>query len=168
MKLKLEHWIEKQIAFSVLVCIFIGSLFGCGKRVVNNTPLPSGINSQLYREWRSPREGNANPERLTNPLWKWLIDSKVSAFQANARLGDVAHSQGPGWCFSRFGQSTTDLPDGNKSHRPCLKKSLEARNRNFRKDLDANQTSMRLSNFINHPSNSNCWRQWTTSMEFGD
>jgi hypothetical protein len=71
------------------------------------------VTPELFREWRSPRRGQANPERMNNPVWEWLVYSKCTAFQATKRMaGPSAFHAGPGWCFDRFGQSTTQLPDG--------------------------------------------------------
>jgi hypothetical protein len=71
------------------------------------------VNREMFLEWRSPRFGRANPERMTNPVWEWLVRSKLSAYEVNkAYNGPSALAAGPGWCFSRFGQSTTPLADG--------------------------------------------------------
>lgn len=75
-------------------------------------PDPS-ITPQMFAEWRKPRLGRTNPEQLNNPVWEWLIRSRVSAYRANEYFkGPPAFEVGPGWCFDRFGQSTTVLPDG--------------------------------------------------------
>jgi hypothetical protein len=71
-------------------------------------PTPS-----LFAEWRAPRFGSANPERLENPVWEWLIHSEHSAYAASQHFGLAANEcREPGWSFARFGQSTTTLPDG--------------------------------------------------------
>jgi hypothetical protein len=76
-------------------------------------PLDPRVTPAIFREWRSPRFGAANPERMNNPVWEWLIKSKLSAWQANQRLeGPSAFESGPCWCFDRFGQSATPLADG--------------------------------------------------------
>jgi hypothetical protein len=73
------------------------------------------ITPELFQEWRSPRRGKSNPERQNNPVWEWLVKSRLNAFQANERMrGPSAMEAGPGWCFDRFGQSCTLLPDGRK------------------------------------------------------
>jgi hypothetical protein len=78
---------------------------------------PAHVTPELFRKWRSPIRGSANPERMTNPVWSWLIESRVSAYQANELFsGDSATTAGPGWCFDRFGQSATQLPDGRTVH----------------------------------------------------
>jgi hypothetical protein len=78
-----------------------------------DTAAPAHITADLFRRWRSPTRGAANPHALTNPVWKWLIESRLNAYQANQLFsGESAVTAGPGWCFERFGQSTTQLPDG--------------------------------------------------------
>jgi mRNA-degrading endonuclease RelE of RelBE toxin-antitoxin system len=50
---------------------------------------------------------------MTNPVWDWLVRSKLNAYQANQRFnGPSAINAGPCWCFDRFGQSKTQLVDG--------------------------------------------------------
>lgn len=50
---------------------------------------------------------------MNNPVWEWLIRSRLNAYQANERFnGPSASDAGPAWCFDRFGQSSTQLPDG--------------------------------------------------------
>jgi hypothetical protein len=79
----------------------------------HETPLDPAVTPELFREWRSPRFGQANPERMNNPVWEWLIRSKLNAYTATKRLsGPSASDAAPGWCFDRFGQSSTCLQDG--------------------------------------------------------
>ncbi len=50
---------------------------------------------------------------MNNPLWEWLIESGLDAYSANeACNGPSSIDAGPMWCFQRYGQSTTQLPDG--------------------------------------------------------
>lgn len=79
----------------------------------NQEELPPDFPRELFLEWRSPRMGESNPQRLNNPVWEWLIRSRLNAFLASERMdGPDAMEAGPGWCFDRFGQSSTELPDG--------------------------------------------------------
>jgi hypothetical protein len=74
---------------------------------------PDAVTTSVFQDWRAPRRGTGNPELMNNPLWEWLIESRLGAFQANEILkGPWSLSDGPMWCFSRYGQSTTILPDG--------------------------------------------------------
>ncbi len=71
------------------------------------------VTPELFLKWRAPRLGTSNPERMNNPVWEWLINSRASAFVVNERLkGPSPMEAGPGWCFDRFGQSSNQLPDG--------------------------------------------------------
>ncbi|MGV3771554.1 MAG: hypothetical protein ACO1QB_01540 [Verrucomicrobiales bacterium] len=75
--------------------------------------VPSDITREMFLKWRAPGVGKENPEDLTNPVWQWLIRSHWSAYQINDYFGCPSPFElGPGWCFSRFGQSRTSLPDG--------------------------------------------------------
>ena len=67
----------------------------------------------LFREWRSPRFGNENPQKLKSKVWEWLVHSKLSGYAATQRMnGPSAIDAGPTWSFDRFGQSVTELSDG--------------------------------------------------------
>lgn len=79
-------------------------------------PEPS-FGREEFLAWRSPRPGAANPERMTNPVWVWIVQAGVNAWAANQRFdGPSALGAGPGWCFERFGCSATELPDGRVIH----------------------------------------------------
>ena len=82
-------------------------------RPQDQEPPDPAVTLESFREWRSPRFGKANPERMNNPVWEWLIRSKLNAFSAGERFNEPsAMDVGPGWCFDRFGQSSTVLTDG--------------------------------------------------------
>ena len=34
--------------------------------------VPSAVTPEIFGEWRAPRRGNANPQKLNNALWQWL------------------------------------------------------------------------------------------------
>jgi hypothetical protein len=71
------------------------------------------ISQEQFLEWRTPQFGTANPTAMGNPLWEWLMRTRMNAYQANeAWCGPSSFDAGPMWCFDRFGQSTTQLPDG--------------------------------------------------------
>jgi hypothetical protein len=71
------------------------------------------VTPELFREWRSPRFGRTNPERMNNPVWEWLVKSRIDAFNANEKLdGPDSLEAGPCWCFYRYGQTKTQLADG--------------------------------------------------------
>ncbi len=82
-------------------------------------PRPSHITPQQFLQWRSPRRGTANPEILTNDLWTWAVnthnddDDPIDAYWVNETFGGPSSMDvGPCWCFRRFGQTKTELPDG--------------------------------------------------------
>jgi hypothetical protein len=63
--------------------------------------------------WRTPRRGLTNPAPMDNPVWEWLIRSRWNAWQINRHFeGPGGYGASPGWCFERFGQTSTTLPDG--------------------------------------------------------
>jgi hypothetical protein len=71
------------------------------------------VTPALYRKWRDARRGTIPAENLNNPVWEWLIRTRISAYQANHYFqGPDSHTAGPPWCFARYGQSRTLLPDG--------------------------------------------------------
>ena len=73
------------------------------------------VSREAFLEWRSPRMGTANPSVMTNPVWEWLIRTRMNAYQATKDMGGPsALDAGPGWCFDRFGQSTNLLEDGRE------------------------------------------------------
>lgn len=75
-------------------------------------PAPA-MTRQAFLDWRSPRSVSASPTRLDNPLWHWLVRTRHSAYSANRQFaGPSSFDEGPMWCFDRFGQSETTLPDG--------------------------------------------------------
>jgi len=71
------------------------------------------LHEDEFGAWRNPRTGVSNPTILTNPWWAWLIRTRLNAYQANELWkGPSSFSAGPVWCFDRFGQTATTLPDG--------------------------------------------------------
>lgn len=79
-------------------------------------PAPE-ISQKEFLAWRSPRHGKTNPTDLSNPLWTWLVRSRLDAYNANKRFsGPSPFDAGPMWCFHRFGTSRTALPDGRIVH----------------------------------------------------
>lgn len=72
------------------------------------------IAPEAFRQWRNPRYGTNNPERMDNPFWKWLIKTRNIAHQTNEAFnGPSSSDSGPCWCFHRFGRSATRLQDGS-------------------------------------------------------
>jgi ankyrin repeat protein len=69
------------------------------------------VSEEDYHRHRHRMFGNQNPERMNNPLWDALVRTRVSAYACAARYGDSGCGHDPVWCFDRFGQSLTELPD---------------------------------------------------------
>ncbi|MGB0907461.1 MAG: hypothetical protein ACPGVT_08205 [Maricaulaceae bacterium] len=61
-----------------------------------------------FPQWCKPKRGASNPEIMTNALWTHLVETNISAYKAHKHFG-TGEKKSPGWCFERFGQSTTDL-----------------------------------------------------------
>jgi hypothetical protein len=83
------------------------------QRWQTHASLPAEIALADYLQWRAPRFGTQNPERLDNPVWDWSIRANLGAEDSDIIfLGLETDESGPAWCFARMGQSRTDLPDG--------------------------------------------------------
>src|ERR1043165_4523481 len=77
-------------------------------------PQNFGVTPESFREWCSPRFGNANPDKIKSRVWEWLVRSRWSAYSSRQSLNDPSiFAVRPTWSFDRFGQSVTDLPDGS-------------------------------------------------------
>ncbi|MCB9878772.1 MAG: hypothetical protein H6835_14350 [Planctomycetes bacterium] len=71
------------------------------------------VTKESFSEWRAQRLGNANPQQLDNPVWHWLVRTRIDAQTANEHFGGPdPFDAGPGFCFARFGQTCTRLDDG--------------------------------------------------------
>lgn len=78
----------------------------------NRVSAPAAVRAQ-FKDWCRPKLGRSNPENQTNDVWSWLVESRLSAYTAHEVAG-TGKQQSPGWCFERFGQTETLLPDGTK------------------------------------------------------
>lgn len=66
-----------------------------------------------FLAWRAPRPGTANPTRMDNPVWTWLVRTRLCGFRANEAMeGPCSTVAGPCWSFRRFGQARVVLDDG--------------------------------------------------------
>jgi hypothetical protein len=99
------------------------------------------ITKEIFEQQRLPRFGTANPERIQNEFWKWMIrgdgtaSKEAGGEESSDRTGIViedgkirsamgayfvrqlfgvnsACGDGPIWTFNRFGATCTELPDG--------------------------------------------------------
>lgn len=66
-----------------------------------------------------PRYGNANPEFTRNAFWEYMVRQRRTAYWARqafrisggtACAADRDDPNGPVWCFTRYGRTTTTLP----------------------------------------------------------
>lgn len=81
------------------------------------------ISRELFEAQCKRRFGRTNPERMHMELWEWLVRTREQPFWLRQKLGLPPNTEwhaakglvshgGPDWCFVRFGQSRTHLPDG--------------------------------------------------------
>jgi ankyrin repeat protein len=70
------------------------------------------VSESEYHRHKHRAFGRRNPERMNNALWDWLVANRISAYECASRHGDKRSPREPVWCFNRFGQSITRLPDG--------------------------------------------------------
>ncbi len=97
-----------------------------GRRVLVGLPAASEvplatISEDQYRAARYVREGRSNPEDLTDPFRLAMVQAGLNAYAPRCRFNDppsfacglTSNDRPPQvWCFDRFGQSFTPLPDG--------------------------------------------------------
>lgn len=65
-----------------------------------------------YQAHRTRTFGNCNPQRMNNSFWEAMVCTRNSAYGAKSKFGESHFEEFPIWCFNRFGQSLTRLPDG--------------------------------------------------------
>jgi hypothetical protein len=70
------------------------------------------ISKELYWAGKERRFGLTNPELMAVDFWEIMIRSGISAWSAKSQFQDDDYPGTPTWCFYRFGQSITELPDG--------------------------------------------------------
>jgi hypothetical protein len=75
--------------------------------------LPANIDPELFLKWRDTRRGTSHAQRMTNPVWQWLVRTRLDAYSASAEVTGAELCPGvPRWCCQRMGQTETRLPDG--------------------------------------------------------
>lgn len=65
-----------------------------------------------YSDHRIRVFGQSNPQRMNNSFWDRQVATRESAIGASRAYGYLDIEREPTWCFERFGQSLTPLPDG--------------------------------------------------------
>lgn len=73
---------------------------------------PLQISKAEYASGMRPRFGKSNPEIMDIPFWREMVRAGISAYEAKAQFDDADNMSEAAWCFSRFGMSFTELPDG--------------------------------------------------------
>lgn len=64
------------------------------------TAINPTFGKDVFLEWRSPKRGNANPQRLNNPVWSWLIQTGESSYSLNDHFdGPNSYGGEPQWSF---------------------------------------------------------------------
>jgi hypothetical protein len=85
------------------------------RRLFTNVAMPKEweLNATQYHADKYPRFGSLNPEEMQIPYWREMVKFRGGAYAARRQYQDTeAFSVGAVWCFQRFGQSITRLPDG--------------------------------------------------------
>jgi hypothetical protein len=74
--------------------------------------VPFQISESQYWAGKERRFGATNPELMAVDFWDVMVRSGISAWNAKSQFQDDDYPGTPAWCFYRFGQSFTKLPDG--------------------------------------------------------
>ena len=70
------------------------------------------VEQEQYLAGKHRRFGKNNPEVMKVDFWKAMVRSGVSAWNARDTFADTDRYDKPVWCYSRFGRTITELPDG--------------------------------------------------------
>ncbi|MBD1824137.1 ankyrin repeat domain-containing protein [Cyanobacteria bacterium FACHB-DQ100] len=85
------------------------------RRLFTKVDKPDGwdLDSKHYEADKYPRFGKRNPERMAVPFWREMVRFRGEAYAARIQYQDTEYPiEAAVWCFQRFGQSMTVLPDG--------------------------------------------------------
>lgn len=85
-------------------------LLGFGDSVTHAETL--NVTESEYQSGCRRRFGKANPEEMKVPFWREMVRAGATGYQAKAQFDDDESLSAATWCFSRFGASFTELPDG--------------------------------------------------------
>lgn len=72
------------------------------------------ITAKQYLQSGKRRFGTANPERMHEPVWEWMVRTGENPYGAHGLLGieyKIEYGD-PFWCFDRFGAPKVKMPDG--------------------------------------------------------
>lgn len=70
------------------------------------------VTKKEYKSGCRPRFGKSNPEVMDIQFWHEMVRAGITAYQAKDQFNDVKNMSQATWCFSRFGVSFSELPDG--------------------------------------------------------
>lgn len=70
------------------------------------------VSEQDFHNYRNRRFGKRNPEPMNNPYWNTMVRARAGAYAATKQFDDSSFGREPAWCYQRFGQSFTRMPDG--------------------------------------------------------
>ena len=70
------------------------------------------ISPEQYRSGKQRRFGLTNPELMSVDFWRSMVCNGISAWSARQEFEESGYADDLIWCFDRFGQSLTELPDG--------------------------------------------------------
>ncbi|MGB4709153.1 MAG: ankyrin repeat domain-containing protein [Fuerstiella sp.] len=78
-----------------------------------DSSLPLNATSAEYRRQSKPIFGKANPDQVEHAFKNEMVRTRASGWAASRQYGKASiFGRHPIWCFSRFGQSLTELPSG--------------------------------------------------------
>lgn len=77
---------------------------------VGSDPLVCSL--EEFEAGRDRKFGIANPTLFNIPFWRAMVRARAQAYDAPALFQSELTGSRPIWCYSRFGQSITELPDG--------------------------------------------------------
>ncbi len=95
-----------------MISTIIFKILSWSQYIPNKGNISPPFSIEQFLEWHKPIRGNANPQLMSNPIWKWLIETGEWPYSIHEALG-IKKKDSPIWCFSRYGQSETLLADGS-------------------------------------------------------
>lgn len=79
---------------------------------VEPRPLEEACTREDFDRGRARRFGASNPERMDVPFWRAMVAARASAWAARRVFVPDEDAREAVWCYQRYGQSFTLLPDG--------------------------------------------------------
>ncbi len=70
------------------------------------------IEKQEYLEQKHRVFGTSNPELCKKKFWYEMVRTSAGAWKARDQFNDTRHDDPPVWCYERYGQTITDLGNG--------------------------------------------------------